>query len=314
MRTGRAPRSRRHRHFRLGGAVAALAVVLAVLLAGLGVPGLVNPELPAAADSSSPPYYLAIGASESVGVQPTTTDPRDGAPTNQGYAGDLTAIEQARWPGLHLAAIGCPGETALQAVRGTGPCHYVGGSQLATAVAFLHAHAPSTVLATVDLGFNDLRSCLAGHAIDNACVAQALSEVGQSLSQLLAQLKAAGGPGLHIVGLEHNNPYLGFYTSERPGARAFAEASETVFSQFNAVLADTYRAAGVPVAGVPAAYDGANEKPTVLAPYGTVPTDVARVCTLTWACADSQFPHNVHPNSQGYRVIAAAIASALGGP
>ena len=47
-------------------------------------------------------YYLALGASGSLGVQPTLGHPK-GQPTNSGYANDLLALERSRWSGLRLA-------------------------------------------------------------------------------------------------------------------------------------------------------------------------------------------------------------------
>lgn len=53
-------------------------------------------------------YYLDIGASVSVGVQPTPRDPR-GQPTNRGYANRLLTIEAAKGVTMRLTEIGCPG-------------------------------------------------------------------------------------------------------------------------------------------------------------------------------------------------------------
>ncbi len=80
-------------------------------------------------------------------------------------------------------------------------------SQLSLAVSFLHQH-PSTVLATVDVGFNDMVHCLGHHEVDEACVDVALANVRTQIPQILAALRAAGGPQLHIVGVGHYDPYL----------------------------------------------------------------------------------------------------------
>ncbi len=258
------------------------------------------------------PYYLAIGGSESVGVQPDAADPR-GAPTDEGYANDLTQSEAARWPGLQLVEVGCPGETASKALNGGGACHYDAGSQIGEALAFLRAHPGAVMLATVDLGFNDLRPCLADRTVDDHCVDAALTETGQTVATIVSELESAGGPSLHVVGLEKYDPYLGAYTAGRVG-QAFAEATLPVFGELNATLARAYTGAGASVADVPAAFDTADQRPTDLGGYGTLPDDVARVCSLTWACTGSPFPHNVHPNVEGYQVVAAAVAATLDGP
>lgn len=284
------------------------ALLLSAALTLAGLAGLAV-ATPAGADPAAT-YYLAIGASESVGVQPTPAHPH-GVPTDQGYANDLAAAERSHWPGLQLVQVGCPGETAVIAVDGGGRCHSPEGSQLATAVAFLRAHAPATVLATVDLGFNDVRPCLAHQTVDQGCVATALAQIQQVLPGALSQLQAVGGPALHIVGLEHNDPYLGDYI-DGPAGQAFAIASVPVIGELNATLGDVYVDAGIPVADVPRAFDTDDQRPTHLAGYGTVPTDVAKVCTLTWMCAPAPYTHNVHPNAQGYQVIADAVADAMG--
>jgi hypothetical protein len=42
-----------------------------------------------------------------------------------------------------------------------------------------------------------------------------------------------------------------------------------------------------------------------------VPTDVARVCALTWMCTAPPLGPNLHPNDTGYHVIAGALAADL---
>jgi hypothetical protein len=51
------------------------------------------------------------------------------------------------------ATRGAPGETAKTMIHG-GTCRYVGGSQLAAAVAFLRAHRGHMFLVTIDVGAN----------------------------------------------------------------------------------------------------------------------------------------------------------------
>lgn len=256
-------------------------------------------------------YYVAIGASESVGVQPVPGH-RRGRRTDHGYANDLAATLRHRWPGLRLVQFGCPGTTVAAAVDGGGACRYPSGSQLATAVGFIRAHAATTVVATVDLGFNDLRPCLAHERVGRSCVATTLREVARHLRLLLRRLAAAGGPGLHVVGLEHNDPFLGFYLGG-PKGRRFAQESVVAFDRLNAVLRSAYRAAGDPVADVPRAFDVGNLHPVLLRGHGRVPAEVALACRLGWTCSPLPYAHhNVHPNTRGYDAIADAAAHALG--
>lgn len=255
-------------------------------------------------------YYLAIGASESVGYQPVAGRPR-GAPTTQGYANDLLARERARWPGLRLVQVGCPGESAIAAVRGGGPCAYPAGSQLATALEFLSSHAPATVLVTVDLGFNDVHTCLAHRSVRPRCVAHALAGIRRVLPRALSRLRAAGGPRMRIVGLEHPDPYVARFLGGHRG-RVFAAASLHVFDRLNATLGRVYRAAGATVADVPRVYGTAGGRLAITAVRGRLPVSVARDCAYTWMCRPGPHAGNIHPNALGYRAIAGAVASAVG--
>jgi lysophospholipase L1-like esterase len=297
----------------------ALAMVAGSVIMATGVLAVPSRALPASTRSRSggapatparAAYYLAVGASESVGYQPQAGR-RHGAPTTQGYANDLLARERSRWPGLRLVQVGCPGQTAVAAVDGGGPCAYPAGSQLATAVQFLRAHRPATVLVTVDLGFNDIERCLRGHPAGPRCVARALAGVRRVLPRAVAQLRAAGGPATQIVGLEHPDPFVARFLAGRRG-RAFAAASLTVLQRLNDTLRHVYRAAGVAVADVPRFYATADRRLTRLAGHGAVPLAVARDCHYTWECGRAPFAPNLHPNARGYRAIAGAIAAAVG--
>ena len=44
-----------------------------------------------------------------------------------------------------------------------------------------------------------------------------------------------------------------------------------------------------------------------LAPYGTIPVAVAKVCTLTWYCTKG----DIHPHNSGYALIGKLIVASF---
>jgi lysophospholipase L1-like esterase len=282
-------------------AVAAVAASTGLISLGSGSP---------AGAATPPPYLLALGGSASVGFQPTLAHPR-GQPTSSGYAEDLVPLEQQRWPGLDVVHLGCPGATTMTVLEGGGKCPFPQGSQLQSAEAFLRTH-PTTALVTLDLGFNDLLSCMRHEVVDTPCVTEALVTVHDQLVRIVAAIKAAAPPGALIVGIGHYDPYLGDYF-RGPIGEAFSAQSLGVMERLDATLRTDYSAAGVPVADVASAFDLADHAEVKWSGLPTVPTDVARTCELTFMCNGPPLGHNVHPDDAGYRAIASAIAEAVAG-
>jgi lysophospholipase L1-like esterase len=260
--------------------------------------------------ATAPPYLLALGGSASVGFQPTPGHPR-GQPTSSGYAEDLVPLEQQRWPGLDVVHLGCPGATTMTVLQGGGKCPYPEGSQLQAARAFLRTH-PTTALVTLDLGFNDLLSCMRHEVVDPSCVNEALVTVHEQLVQIVAAIKAAAPPDALIVGIGHYDPYLGDYF-RGPVGEAFSAESLGVMQRLDATLRTDYSASGVAVADVASAFDLADRAQVRWSGLPTVPMDVARTCELTWMCNGPPLGRNVHPDDAGYRAIASAIAAAVAG-
>jgi lysophospholipase L1-like esterase len=268
--------------------------------------------------SARGPFYVALGASESLGIQPRPNNQSDmgdaihgkyahtGGPTKVGYANDITAATRGRWPHLRLVQFGCSGITVVAAYEGGSTCHYSDGSQIATAVHFLRNHPGETDLITLDFGYNDIWPCLTDRTVNQQCVNDVMTTLHRDLRHAIADLQTAAGNKTTIVGLKHNNPSLADWLQPEAG-RQFANESAGVFQRLNDTLGSIFRAAGVKVADVPPYWGIGSDRQATLTGYGLVPVDVAEVCEASWVCSQG----NIHPNAKGYRKIANAVLAAL---
>lgn len=254
----------------------------------------------ARAGDSGVRYYVSLGDSFSVGVQPLGQPPQVDIETDQGYPDQLYARLRPTMPNLRLVKLGCGGETTRSMRFGSvdpsegfscGPPdfylhRYPHKTQLAEAISFLHAHRGHVSLITIDIGGND--------AIGGGGVPQ----IQANLPVILDGLRAAAGAGVPIIGMTYYDPFLpSVWFGSFDLAAVSAEAQGLV--AFNDVLAADYAAAGDPVADVQGAFDSTV---TTLQPDGS-PLDVERVCQWTWICLAG----DIHPNAVGYGVIASAF-------
>lgn len=283
-------------------------VVLAVMVstgAGVTSAGAASTIAP------SPEFYLSLGASVSVGVQPVHTYPR-GRPTVHGFANDLVTLERRLGKTLQLTELGCPGESAIQMINGGDHCRHVGKSQLADAVAFLEAHHGQRGVVTLDIGFNDVRPCLSDAGINATCLSAAKSGTLIQVERIVTTLKAAAGPNVTFIGVNLYNPYLvahimGEYSSN------FVSGSVTAITQMNQILANAYAETSTRVANVAGTFSIDSTLRVHHRGLGTVPKNVSQVCTLTWMCRHWPYGPNIHPDNHGYWLIARAISVALNG-
>jgi len=253
--------------------------------------------------------YLDIGASVSVGVQPTPRDPR-GQPTNRGYSNRLITIEAAKGVTLRLSELGCPGESIAMMLHGPDPCYVAPDTQLSDAVAFLRAHHNAATIVTVDLGFNTLDVCLHHHDIDLACVTSQLAVLRQQLGQVMGVLTRSAGTRVTFIGLGHYNPYLSLSTKEG-SIEVFAKNSVAALRQMNKTLAQVYGSFKVPVADIATAFHEADTRRVHVANKEVTTVNVKYECKFTWMCAPKPYGPNIHPSDSGYWAIARAIAVVL---
>jgi len=267
-----------------------------------------------AGDNQGVRYYVSLGTSLSVGIQPDATGANQ--LTDEGYADQLFDIIEPNFRKIRLVKLGCPGETTTTMMAG-GTCKYPKKSQLAEAVKFLHAHKDKVELVTIDMGVNDILSagCIVGTNVDFACIQGAFFQIAVNLPVILSALSEAAAPGTPIVGMNYYNTFLAAWLTG-PAGQVLAVQSAELARIFNDdVLGLTYAAFGIPVADVAGAY--LSDDFAIMVPFPTpdspflIPLNVAVICQLTYMCAPAPVGPNIHANEAGYGVIAATFAALL---
>ena len=250
-------------------------------------------------------YYVSVGDSLAAGVQPIG-DPADLYRTSEGYPEQLLGIARDVAPKLGLVKLGCPGETTTTMIAG-GICAYPHGSQLDEAISFLRAHRGQVAFVTIDIGANDF-PCQAAE-----CIPAGVTAIQTNLPAILAQLRAAAGSDVPIVGMTIYNPFLANWLLGPEGQAVARASASQLLGPVNGLLRAIYQGSGSGVADIESAFSS-NDLDTLvdLPGAGAVPLNVARICMWTWVCAPAPFGPDNHANADGYRVIAGAYASALG--
>jgi lysophospholipase L1-like esterase len=266
--------------------------------------------------TTSPPkltgFYIDIGASDSLGFQPTGIVNHNGRRTDTGYANDLLFLERLKGVDLTLYQIGCPGET-VQTMVGLSVnknCYNLPETQMSNALRILKANQGETGVVTIDLGFNDIRICMAPTGVNESCAATAVAAISADMPKIIKELKAAAGPNVHFVGLEYNDPFLAYYL-DGPSGPAVATQTLVAIDSVNAALVKAFTSEGVPVANVPGMFQTDNSARVDVANVGTIPVNVEDACELTWMCYPTPFGPDDHPNDAGYSYIAQAIEAEL---
>ena len=252
--------------------------------------------------ASDPPYYLALGDSLAIGIQPDVNGQLK--PTSQGYADDLHSFYRSHLPGLRLAKLGCSGETTSSMITGLqSPCSYPAGSQLSQAIAFLQSHR--VVLITVDIGGDNLLGCLSlTRPIDPACVISATTTAANDLAVILSALRA-NAPGVRIVGMNYYDPLLAA-AAFGPTGGTLASLSLQATTAFNGALVAVYQALRVPVADVARTFRSNATSVNFV--------NVTIALAWTWMGAPAPRGPDVHPNAIGYFAIATSFAKAIAQP
>jgi lysophospholipase L1-like esterase len=260
-------------------------------------------------------WYVSVGDSYAAGWQ--ATGQGSGHTTRNGFAYQLTSEAPSKGYRLTLQNFGCGGATTTSVLSsqgcpavalGPGATPYPTTTQEAAAIAFIKAHPGQIGLITVSIGGNDITKC-AAEANPVPCVAGAINSVKTNVTKLVKDLRAAAGPGVPIRGITYPDVILGEYLSGQSGQQ-LASLSVTAFkSLINPALSAAYKSVGgqlVDVTTATGAYTPLSQT-TTLAPYGTIPVAVAKVCSLTYYC---QYK-DIHPHTDGYKIIADLLLNSL---
>lgn len=260
-------------------------------------------------------YYVSLGDSYAAGWQ--ATGHGAGHTTRNGFAYQLASEASDKGYHLTLQNFGCGGATTTSILNsigcpdvalGPGATPYPTQTQADAAIAFIKAHPGQIGLITVSIGGNDITRC-AAEANPVTCVAGAINSVKTNVTKLVTELRTAAGPDVPIRGITYPDVILGEYLSGASGQQ-LASLSVTAFkSLINPALSAAYASVGgqmVDVTTATGAYTPLSQT-TTLAPYGTIPVAVAKVCSLTYYC---QYK-DIHPHTDGYKIIADLLLNSL---
>ena len=228
-----------------------------------------------------------------------------GQPTDSGYAEDLVPLEQRRWPGLDAWptwAVRVPPRSPCSTAAATATTRRGPSSARRRRSCGTH---PTTVLVTVDLGFNDLLPCLR-HEIDRPGLRRRGAGHGARPAQprfwrgsRRRRRRAPSSSGSATTTRTSGT------TSRVRAARPSPPPASPVMERLDADPAGGLSIA--PACPWPTSPRPSTSRTTTRCrgPAGPrCPTNVARACALTWMCDPPPLGHNPHPDDAGYRTIA----------
>jgi lysophospholipase L1-like esterase len=295
-----------------------MALVLAALaIAACDAANEIVDELDDIGNTAEVHYYLSLGDSLSVGVQPNGSAVL--LPTNDGYTDQLyNSIRPGFEAGGNLELrhnkLGCPGEDIDKMTNG-GSCVYLAGSQLDAAVDFLRDNGDRVHLVTIDMGGNDFRNegCVDETMVDLTCANTISAQIYTDLTTVLTTLQNAADLSTTIVGMNYYNPYLATWLLGDAGQVVAVRSAEAV-SVFNGFLGTAYMDAGIPMADVSLAFESDEFAMMVMSsqppPNEILPVSVNNICEMTYMCDLVRGP-DIHANDAGYSLIAATIEAAI---
>jgi lysophospholipase L1-like esterase len=261
-------------------------------------------------------YYLSLGDSLSVGVQPKSNGTN--ANTKHGYARQLAKLAG----GVTLVEYGCGNATTKSFIDGSRPCaptrkpgyknKSAKTSQLAAAEKFLKAHKGHVKFVTIDIGANDLQICAKNGSIDIQCVNDGIANIKKYGPKIAKGLRKAGGKKLPLAVSTLYDPFLQSWFNGA-GGQVVAKASvDLARTQVNPAIKSAFKGFKVAKTDEDFSTYVPFSKTTTAQGQAGVPVAVASICKLTYMCKAKPVGPNIHATTAGYTVMAKAFRKALG--
>jgi hypothetical protein len=276
--------------------------------------------------------YLALGDSIAYGFNQAQATAQGSNPVPSSFHGFDYYFGQALRlanPKLTVINDGCPGETTLSFVNGSGTPGYCAGTEGHPPVPYSSLHHPYTassqlgdalaILAadhnvspiTLDLGNNDVAGFLLGtcgmptaNKCTSAQIATGLGQIATSIGSILHLLRAAApNAQMILVGLYNPDPVL----LPSPGGDAFVAEFNSDLAAAAASVTNTSFANPEPLFN-PAGFLGSSP----LDEIGDIPS----ICLLTNQCASGLYDPlsakaDSHPTMLGYETLAGLVETAF---
>jgi lysophospholipase L1-like esterase len=253
--------------------------------------------------------YISLGDSLSRGVQP---DPA--VTLKDGYPRVLAAsLAQDLKPKATLIEAGCGGATTLSLIEGGQKCEPdtpipyanqdAASSQLAWAVGALKARGTKPTLLTLDIGGNDLTTCVnPSESAVKDCLDTLIPKLKTNWATIARELRSAAGPRTVLAVSTTYDPILAYIRLQGgKNAAAAREFHHLMVKRINPAMKRIFALKGFQIADL--AY--------AMHENGSIKDGHARavnaVCALTWACNRA----DIHLNDEGYQVAASVFEGAV---
>ncbi|MFT4035210.1 MAG: SGNH/GDSL hydrolase family protein [Patulibacter sp.] len=283
--------------------------LLVLALASCGLAGCGNQT------GSGPELTLiSLGDSLAVGVQPRLFG--GGTETAQGYPRQLATLLRNRGRRVKLVELGCGAATSSSVISGGRECapkrstpyrnEDPASSQLAYAEGLLSTLGTRPAAVILDIGGNDVGSCLNGGAVPDDCIARAGRNLSKNLDTILTRLRTVR-PDVPVAILNLYDPFLGLWHTQPDARRQLIALHRQFLQQVNATIATAAQDHGALLADL----GGRLSQTQTPQPGDTDPPAVRAICANTWMCVTPPQVPDIHLRRRGYAQAAAALDAVL---